>query len=350
MANELEIIQTTSQEIDRQIATAHAFPRSVEAFHKTALGLVTLDELVAGECIYTLPRADKHIEGASSRFAEIVASAWGNCRYGARVVGETNDFVIAQGVFHDLQTNACVTVDVQRRIIDSKGRRYGVDMIGVTANAACSIAIRNAILRGVPKALWQSLFEAAKRTAAGTETTLGKRRLAAVAAFEERGIKPARLFAALGVQGIDDINLDHLLRLRGYINALNEGEASLTDLFPNPNLYAPAPPQSLDDAKRFPETAPPAEAPGAKANVVKKARGRPRGSRNVPPAFDEAEAVAYLDDLSARLAQAPSNADIDQLAAEFDDQAAPRLDPPRIKHAYELIEAARSMLDEAPLI
>lgn len=54
----------------------------------------------------------------------------------------------AQGVFHDLERNVAITYEVRRRIVDKNGRRYKPDMIGVTANAACSIALRNAILRG----------------------------------------------------------------------------------------------------------------------------------------------------------------------------------------------------------
>jgi len=334
---------STGQEIDRQIATARAFPRSIEGFHKTALGLVTLDELVAGECIYSLPRAGKEIEGASSRFAEIVAVAWGNCRYGARVVGETADFVIAQGIFHDLQTNACVTVDVQRRIVDAKGRRFNVDMIGVTANAACSIAIRNAILKGVPKALWQSIYDAARRTAAGSEATLTKRRDAAIAAFAERGIKPARLFETLAIAGLDDLTLDHLVTLRGYLNAIADGEATIGDFFPTPAIVAPAPPQhgvSFVDGVQ----APPAERPGANARV-RKAPAVPR-ERNRPPAFDETEAAAYMEDFRARLAQCPSNADITDLAEEFASQAVNRLSKAHVNDALALIDAARSMLDE----
>jgi hypothetical protein len=345
-----QIISTTSHEIDRQIATAKEFPRSIEKFHRDATSLVTLDESVAEECIYSLPpRGDKKtpIEGASSRFAEIIASAWGNCRYGARVVDETKDFVVAQGVFHDLETNACATVDVQRRIVDSKGRRYGIDMIGVTANAACSIAIRNAILKGVPKALWKSVFEAAKRTAAGTEATLSKRRDAAVKLFEERGVKRAQLFAALNITGLEDMKLDHLVILRGYVNALNEGEVSVSDLFPSPRISAPSAPSA--------PAAPEPERPGGKSRTAKPPKGKPAGPRGrrtpladdkVLPPFDTQEADAYLFDMSGRLGQCPSEKEIDELASEFESQARDRMTEAQVAYAYKLIDTAKTLLDD----
>src|ERR1700687_4952538 len=80
-------------EIDQQIATAHKYPRSLVTFRKEALQMVTLTEVIAQECIYALKRADKVIQGPSARFAEIIFSAWGNARAGARVVHEGSEFV-----------------------------------------------------------------------------------------------------------------------------------------------------------------------------------------------------------------------------------------------------------------
>ena len=104
--------------------------------------MVTLNESIAQQCIYALPRDGKTIEGASARFGEIVASAWGNCRAGARTVNEGTEFITAQGVFQDLERNVAITYECSPRIVDKNGRKLllGPDMIGVTANAACSIA------------------------------------------------------------------------------------------------------------------------------------------------------------------------------------------------------------------
>ena len=218
-------------EIDQQIATAHRFPRSVKRFRDEAMAMVTLNESVAGQCIYALPRDGKTIEGPSARFAEVIASAWGNSRAGARVVDDRGDFVTAQGVFHDLERNVAITYEVQRRITDKQGRRFKTDMIGVTANAACSIALRNAILKGVPKAFWDDMYAEARKVVMGDVKTLANRRADAVALFQRFGVTVEQLCAKLEVAGVEDISLEHLVTLRGLVTAIKEGDTTVEEAF-----------------------------------------------------------------------------------------------------------------------
>jgi hypothetical protein len=225
-----------SAEVDMQIATARRYPRAIKDFRNEALALATLNENVAAECSYALIRKEKNgekktIVGPSARFAEIVASAWGNCRAGARVVDEQKDFVVAQGAFVDLQKNVAITYEVQRRIVDSKGRRYSADMIGVTANAACSIALRNAILKGVPKALWSDLWEQARTVAQGDVKTLSNRRANAVKKFAAYGVTEQMLLAKIGRKGIEDVTPDDLGILLGFLTTIKEGDATPEQLF-----------------------------------------------------------------------------------------------------------------------
>lgn len=218
-------------EIEQQIATARRFPRSVKRFRDEATAMVTLSETVAEQCIYALPRDGKTIEGPSARFAEVIASAWGNCRAGSRVVDDKGEFVTAQGVFHDLERNVAITYEVQRRIVDKRGNRYKPDMIGVTANAACSIALRNAILKGVPKAFWEDMYAEARKVIMGDIKTLANRRVSAVAAFARFGVSPEQLCAKLGVPGIEDVGLEHLVTLKGLLTAIKDGDTTAEDTF-----------------------------------------------------------------------------------------------------------------------
>lgn len=218
-------------EIDQQVATAHRFPRSVKRFLDEAMQMVTLNEAIANDCIYAIPRDGKTIEGPSARMAEVILSAWGNSRAGARVIDDRGDFVVAQGVFHDLERNVAITYEVQRRITGANGKRYKPDMIGVTANAACSIALRNAVLKGVPKAFWGSIYEAARATVMGDIKTLANRRADAVAAFQKFGVSADKICAKLEVAGIEDIGLEHLVTLRGLLTAIKEGDTTPEDAF-----------------------------------------------------------------------------------------------------------------------
>ncbi len=222
-------------EIDQQIATAHAYPRSVTRVNRNVLSLVTMSEAAAGECGYALPRGDKPILGPSIRLAEIVASQWGNCRIGARVlhVDRFEKYVEAEGVFHDLETNTATTARVRRRIMDRHGRIFNDDMIVVTGNAACSIAKRNAILAGVPKAVWQGAYEAALKLLKGDVKTLPERRAEAFKQFAAFGVKPEHIFAVLDVEGQDDIGLDQLVTLGAMVKAIKEGQETVETYFPN---------------------------------------------------------------------------------------------------------------------
>lgn len=251
----VNVIEAISRaEVDIQIETAKRYPRNVRGFRDEALMLACMDEDTAAACMYCLPRGDKDIEGPSARFAEIVVSTWGNCMAGARVIDEGSEFVTAQGVFRDLERNTAITYEVKRRITDKNGRRYNSDMIGVTANAACSIALRNAALKGVPKAFWQSIYDEARRTAIGDVQSLKAKRHAITDYFAKMGVREPQLLHAVQRASMDEVDLEDVLTLRGIAQALKDGDTSIDQAFP------PAP---VDVGKTVPRTAPPAGASGS---------------------------------------------------------------------------------------
>jgi hypothetical protein len=238
-----------SKEIDIQISTAHKFPRSISQFRKDVYDMVAVSEAVAAECMYALPRDGKMIEGPSARFAEILASAWGNSRAGARVVDEGPEFITAQGVFHDLQKNVAITYEVQRRITGKGGKRYNSDMIAMTGNAASSIALRNAILKGIPKAFWAEMFEQARRVSLGDAKTLPTRRAEAFAALQKFGITKQQACTKLGARGEEDIGLEQLAVLRGILTAIREGDTTAEEAFaPDDKPNAPMPTRASANA------------------------------------------------------------------------------------------------------
>ena len=219
-------------EIDQQISTAHAYPRSLSKVNKNVLDLVTISQDAAKKCTYALPRGGKPITGPSIRLAEIVASQWGNCRVGARVVhvDRKEMYVEAEGVFHDLQSNTATTARVRRRISDRNGRLFSDDMIIVTGNAACSIAKRNAILGGVPEAIWGEAYEAALHTLRGDMKTLPERRENAMKACAAVGLTPQQVYQILGIDGEKDFGLDQMATLSAMLSGIKNGEATVEEL------------------------------------------------------------------------------------------------------------------------
>ncbi len=276
-ADENMVAMISRAEIDQQISTAKKYPRSIKRFVDEATAMVTLNESIAQQCIYALPRREKDkttgqwvtkvIEGPSARFGEIVASAWGNCRAGARVVNEASEFITSQGVFHDLERNVAITYEVQRRITGANGARYNPDMIGVTANAACSIALRNAILKGIPKAFWDSLYQKARAVVAGDIKTLANKRADAVKQFQIYGVSEAQILSKLGRDGMQDVTVDDLVVLFGMMTAIRDGDTTPEQAFApdenaKPEVSMPA---SKSEKKKQQTPAEPAGEPGGGA-------------------------------------------------------------------------------------
>lgn len=214
------------EELDVQIATAKKFPRSIVAFKRQAEEMATLDEETAASMFYVLPRAGKRIEGPSVRLAEIVGSAWGNVRYDGRVVEVQEHYVVAQGTCLDLERNTGARIESRRRITNREGKRYDDDMIGVTANAAVSIALRTSIFKVVPFAYVKPIYEKCKEVSLGKALSMEQRRNRALEWFTKIGAKQEDLFRVLERKGVEDITVDDLIALQGMKNAIMDGETS----------------------------------------------------------------------------------------------------------------------------
>jgi hypothetical protein len=290
-------------EVDQQIATARAMPRSIQKAVQNITTLATLDDQSAAECVYALPRGGKPIKGPSIRLAEIIASQWGNCRVGARVVhvDRVEKFVEAEGVFHDLETNTATTARVRRRLSTKAGKLFDDDMIVVTGNAACSIAKRNAILGAVPKAVWRKAYESVERVIAGDIKTLAERREVMLKAFAAFGLKPEQIYAGLGVAGLADINLDHIVTLTGMYSALKNGEETPETIFSKGEQItapaAPPPPQAKPEPaaeKVDEETGEIVESRVPEAFETGRLRWQDGFARKPIDGLTEAEAEAFL--------------------------------------------------------
>jgi len=242
MTQETEIITDTSAlgqieraQIDMQIATARRYPRQLSLVKQRMLSFATLDEETAAGCFYTLPGRKggdgKPLQGPSVRLAEIALSCYQHLRAGSRIIEDDGSFITAQGVVHDLENNVVISIEVKRRVTTREGKRYGDDMIATTGNAACSIALRNAAFRVIPMALVKPVYEAAKKLAIGDSKSLVQRRAASIEHFSKLGISKEKVCEALGVRGVDDIQLDHLEILIGYATAIKDGDVSVDDVF-----------------------------------------------------------------------------------------------------------------------
>ena len=223
-------------QVDVQISTARKYPRTLSKVKERMLSFATLDEETASSCFYTLPARrggdDKPIQGPSVRMAEIALASYQHVKAGSRIINDDGKFLTAQAVVHDLENNVAVSIEVRRRVTSKSGARYSDDMIAVTGNAACSIALRNAVFRVVPRALITPVYEAAKRVAVGDVKSLTTKRAQIIARLKQMGAKDAAILAAVGADKIEDIDLARLEVLIGLGTAIKDGEITLETAFP----------------------------------------------------------------------------------------------------------------------
>lgn len=229
-------------EIDSRVATAHAYPRSMAKFKARALEMVSLDEETAESCIYSRPVGKKKnsdgqwvtefAEGMSIRMAEIVGACYGNIHVGSMLIEQTPRFVRARGKAMDMETGYSSDSEVIESTVTSKGEPFSERMRIVVAKAALSKARRDAIFSVVPRALCRSIELEARRVAIGDATTMEKRRTGVLKWIEKLGIDIARVYAALGVNGADDLGLEQLATLTGLKTAIKDGEVTVDESFP----------------------------------------------------------------------------------------------------------------------
>lgn len=237
---ELQVVEPSAiatldrAEIDIQISTAKRYPRTVSECVDEAVTLATMSEDVAKSCLYTLKRKDKPIVGPSVRLAEIMANSWRNIRVASRVVDITDTQIIAQGICHDLEKNVSRGVTVTRRITRQDGSRYSNDMITVAANAACSIAARNAIFAVVPRSFVLEVFNRAAEVAVGKGKTLADRIKKMFDRYQSKwGVTREQVLNYLGRADDRDIDVDDLKIMLGLDNALEDGTQT-TQVFHEP--------------------------------------------------------------------------------------------------------------------
>lgn len=273
--------QRVGAQIERMVAFAMRAPRDVTTFMRSAISSATLNEDIAGSCMYAVPRSGQTIKGPSVRLAEIVATSWRNLWAETTIAHEDERWITARAVVWDVERNTCISVDVRRRITDRKGKRFGDDMIQTTANAAMSIAYRNAVFKVVPAALWRQVYDEAARVVVGDAQTIGEKRTQCLAHFAKMGVTAERVLSAVGAKSDADLDAEALTTLKGYANAIKEGEASIESCFP---LAAAAPSEpdagslALADKVRAKREVEAAEAAAAKA-AAPEAEPKPKGGK-----------------------------------------------------------------------
>lgn len=229
------IYQQDRAAIDIQISTAKNYPRNIKRSIENAISIVTMDQETAKTCTYSVPRGNKPITGPSVHLAKILAQVWGNMRIDAKVVGIDETHVTSESVCFDLENNLAIKTQVKRSIKNKTGGRFSDDMITVTGNAANSIAMRNAILSVIPRAVVDRVYNAAKQTITGDISDKNKFIAARTKVIE--GLKSAyevtesEILGAIGRASVEHITGDDIMTLIGIGTAIKDGDTDVEKAF-----------------------------------------------------------------------------------------------------------------------
>lgn len=240
------IYQQDRAQIDIQISTAKAYPRNIKRAIENSVAIVTMDKETASTCTYAVPRAGKAITGPSVHLAKILAQNWGNLRIEAKVVGIDARQITSQAVCFDLENNLAIKVEVKRSIMTKTGRMTD-DMITVTGNAGNSIALRNAVLSVIPKAIVDKVYGEAKSKITGDvsdKTKLLARRKQVMDGLKDTySLTEQEIIGAVGKASVDHLTSDDLVVLIGIGQAIKDGDTDVETAFKKSHKASSAKPE-----------------------------------------------------------------------------------------------------------
>ncbi len=230
-------IQMAGAVLEKQVATAKAWPRSVALFKKKTAALLSEDIETAKSAEYAKPQfgaPDGKVRGASIRLAELAALCWTNIKLelGAIEVGDKSVNVTVTA--WDMEANYVAFGLSSTSILKKDGTRMSPSVVENLTMATASKARRNAILSIIPKSYMTDLLKTAKMVVDKQKPPLNESRKKALDYFETKfGVKVDAICNHLQVAGIADITEDHLDVLRAMGNAINDGEAKVEEFFPS---------------------------------------------------------------------------------------------------------------------
>ena len=245
---------TTDSDFVAKVKLSKQFPRDMKRALENALTELDLDPALACRAYYSIPYKQWNaktsteetvfVEGPSINAAMSLMGHWGNCANGIRVVGQDDERIIVEGVFHDYERNVTTVRQqaVSRLRYDKKNAKMvplREDRIVMAVQAGGSKAVRNCIIKGIPAVIVERYMQKAKLLASGvtkgtklTAKDLKVRLEKMAAAFSEFGVTGEQLAAYmkanLAAQGTNEEKIAHMT---GIYNSIKDGMANASEVF-----------------------------------------------------------------------------------------------------------------------
>ncbi len=236
----------TKIENETQTQLALQRPRNEISIYKNVFRELELAPEFASKAYYSIPYKNDmggttYVEGPSIKAAMSLARMWGNCSNSGRIVENTDDRVIVEGVFLDYETGfrTLRQVSVSRGYWSKQLKRVvplREDRLNMAIQAGISKAVRNAILGSLPVGLIESYKNRAKQVATANLSDKN----VPLTTPQSRLIKAKEMFVKLGVNDYQweeyisgsTLELDDLIpHLLGLYNSIQDGQKTIEDVF-----------------------------------------------------------------------------------------------------------------------
>jgi hypothetical protein len=234
---DMSVIEAQNRaEVDIQISTANKYPRNLTKSLNNCIVAVTMDLEMAKSCKYSIKRGGKMVTGPSVHLAKLIASQYKNLRISSKITRNDGKNIYSEGVCFDLENNVAFKVEIPRKITDRDGKAFSEDMQTVTANAANSISMRNAILATVPRFFTDRVLKEVDAMIDGKLSDkaffLQERARVFSTLKTKYGLSEERVLLACGQKTLEAIDKESMRLLIQLLQSLNDGDTTVEESFP----------------------------------------------------------------------------------------------------------------------
>ena len=221
-------------EAQGKLVIAKRFPRDeVQAYNRVAQACQRKG--IAEKAFYSYNRGGGTVSGPTIRFAEELASCWGNIDYGIKELSQDDGKSEMQAYAWDLETNAQSVQNFTNPHIREVGGKAKIltsqrDIYEINANMGAR-RLRSRILAILPNDLVDMAISECKKTLAGNnDEPLIDRVKKMIVAFGKIGVTQEQIEKRLG-RKVDTMTIDDFTDYIGIYNAIKQGESKIAEWF-----------------------------------------------------------------------------------------------------------------------
>lgn len=183
----------------------------------------------AEKAMYRFPRGKSTVEGPSIKLALEMGKAWGNLRWGATIIDDTEKTRTVRGWAWDLETNTKLELDnTFAKLIYRRDKGWiepdERDLLELSNRQAAKV-VRNCIINLLP---WDMVDDAKAEVRKTMEAKIRedpeKFRKGLVASFAKMGISGSELTELVGAPLDQVTDVERMTWLRGIFNRLRDGQ------------------------------------------------------------------------------------------------------------------------------